>query len=166
MIKFLAIFLFTFLIHPVHVSMSSMEYNPQDIGYRITVRMYSDDLLLDLLTLYELQEEYFADHVYTGPDDIYEDYINEKIKIRINGKQINAELLETEILEIETIIRLFVEFKSEIKSIDISNTILTTIYPDQVNLFIYKDDKNELAFRFTGDYSEEKLNLVKAESIP
>ena len=62
--------------------------------------------------------------------------------------------------------RLFVEYEGEINSIDISNIILTAIYLDQVNLFIYKDEKNELAFRFTGNYSEEKLNLVKAEVIP
>ncbi len=166
MIKYLTISLFSLLLHPVHVSMSSMEYITQDKGFRITVRMYSDDLLLDLLNLYELPEQNIADHVYTGPDDIYEDYINEKLKIKINDKQHTARLLETEKLEIETIMRLFVEYEGEIKSIDISNTILTAIYLDQVNLFIYKDEKNELAFRFSGTYLKEKLNLVKAEVIP
>ena len=107
MIKYLAIYVLMVLLHPVHVSMSSMEYIPQDKGFRITVRMYSDDLLLDLLNLYELPEENIADHVYTGPDDIYEDYINEKFKIKINGIQQSARLLETEKLEIETIKRLF-----------------------------------------------------------
>ncbi len=166
MIKYLAIYIFSVLLHPVHVSMSSMEYIPQDKGFRITVRMYSDDLLLDLLNLYELPEKYTADHVYAGPDDIYEDYINEKIEIKINGIQHSARLLETEKHEIETIMRLFVEYEGEINSIDISNTILTAIYLDQVNLFIYKDEKNELAFRFSGTYLKERLNLVKAEVIP
>ena len=166
MIKYLAIYLFTFLIHPVHVSMSSMEYMPQDNGYRITVRMYSDDLLLDLLTMRELPEEYIADHVYTGPVDIYEEYINEKVQIKINSELYSAKLLETEKLEIETIMRLFVPFNGKVNTIEITNTILTAIYLDQVNLFIYKDKDNELAFRFTPQYSEEKLNLTKAEIIP
>ncbi|MBN1387541.1 MAG: hypothetical protein JW965_03795 [Bacteroidales bacterium] len=166
MVKFLTIYLFTFLLHPVHVSMSSMEYIPQDSGYRVTVRMFSDDLLLDLLNLYQLPEEHVADHVYAGPDDIYEDYINEKVQIKINGKQYPARLLETEKLEIETIMRLFVDYDGEINTIDITNTILTTIYLDQVNLFIYKDEENELAFRFTPEYLKEKLNLVKVKEIP
>jgi len=166
MIKYLAIYLFAFLVHPVHVSMSSMEYIPQDNGYRITVRMYSDDLLLDLFTLRELPEEYIADHVYTGPDDIYEEYINEKVQIRINNKLYSATLLDTEKLEIETIMRLFVDYDGNINTIDITNTILTAIYLDQVNLFIYKDEENELAFRFTPQYSEEKLNLTKEAIIP
>lgn len=166
MIKYLTIYLFTFLMHPVHVSMSSMEYIPQDNGYRITVRMYSDDLLLDLLTLYELSEEDIADHVYTGPDDIYEDYINEKVKIKINGRQYTARLLGTERLELETIMRLFLDCDGEIHTVEVTNTILTAIYLDQVNLFIYKDEENEMPFRFTPVYSAEKLTLVKAEEVP
>ena len=166
MIKYLAIYLFTFLVHPVHVSMSSMEYIPQDNGYRITVRMYSDDLLLDLLTMRELPEEYIADHVYTGPEDIYEEYINEKVRIRINNELYSARLLETEKLEIETIMRLFVAYDGKINTVDITNTILTAVYLDQVNLFIYKDEEYELAFRFTPLYSKEKLNLTKVEKIP
>lgn len=150
----------------MHVSMSSMEYVPDDKGYKITVRVFSDDLLLDLLNLYELPGEHIADHVYTGPDDIYEDYVNEKIEIKINGKQYRAELLASEKLEIETIMRLFVSFEGRADSVEISNTILTGIYVDQVNLFIYKDDKNELAFRFTTTYSEERLNLVNPETVP
>lgn len=166
MIKYLIISIFSLLLHPVHVSMSSMEYEPLDEGYKITVRMFSDDLLLDLLSLYELPGEHIADHVYTGPDDIYEDYVNEKIGIKINGKQYRAELLESEKLEIETIMRLFVSFEGRADSVEISNTILTGIYVDQVNLFIYKDDKNELAFRFTTTYSEERLNLVNPGTVP
>ncbi|MEA1886870.1 MAG: DUF6702 family protein [Bacteroidota bacterium] len=166
MIKYLIISIFSLLLHPVHVSMSSMEYEPDDGGYKITVRMFSDDLLLDLLSLYELPGEHIADHVYTGPDDIYEDYVNEKIEIKINGKQYRAELLESEKLEIETIMRLFVSFEGRADSVEISNTILTGIYVDQVNLFIYKDDKNELVFRFTTTYSEERLKLVNPETVP
>jgi len=148
------------LLHPVHVSMSSMEYIPEEDGYKITVRMYSDDLLLDLLTLYQLPGEYMIDHVYTGPDDLYEDYINERLKIKINGNQHPAELRETEKLELETLMRLFVKHKGELNSIEISNTILTGIYLDQVNLFIYKDESNEHAFRFTATYLSEKIDMV------
>ena len=143
--------------------MSSMEYVPSDSGFNITVRMYSDDMLLDLLGLFSLPEEHMADHVYTGPDEIYQDYINEKIRIEINGNRYRAKLVETEKLEIETIMRFFIEYEGEINSINISNSILTDIYMDQVNLFIYKDERNELAFRFTADYLSESLDLDTAD---
>ncbi len=161
MIRLVVIYLFSLLLHPVHVSMSSMEYVTEDEGYKVTVRMYSDDLLLDLLSLFQLPGEYISDHIYTGPDDIYEDYINEKVKITINGNQHRAKLMETEKLELETLMRLFVKYKGELNSIEISNTILTGIYMDQVNLFIYKDESNEQAFRFTATYLNEKINLME-----
>jgi len=137
--------------------MSSMEYVQEESGYRVTVRMYSDDLLLDLKSLYELQAEHIKDHVYTGPDAIYGDYINSRLKIMINGKQQKAVLRSVEKLEIETVMRLFIEHPGNISSLDISNTILNDIYMDQVNLFIYKDKDNELAYRFAGDYVSEKI---------
>ncbi|MEE4215598.1 MAG: DUF6702 family protein [Bacteroidales bacterium] len=159
MIKYLAVYIFSLLIHPVHVSMSSMEHVPGEEGYKITVRMYSDDLLLDLLSLYQLPGEHIDDHIYTGPDDIYQDYINERLKVKINGQHHSAKLLESEKLEIETILRLFIKHGDPVNNVEISNTILTGIYMDQVNLFIYKDDNNEQAVRFTASYMNEKINL-------
>lgn len=161
MIKYLAVYIFSLLIHPVHVSMSSMEHLPGEEGYKITVRMYSDDLLLDLQSLYHLPHEYIDDHIYTGPDDIYQDYINERLKIKINGQPYSAKLLESEKLEIETIMRLFIEHDDPVNDLEISNTILTGIYMDQVNLFIYKDNNNEQAVRFTALYMNEKINLAE-----
>ncbi|MFP4489653.1 MAG: DUF6702 family protein [Bacteroidales bacterium] len=163
MFKFLLVYIFSFLFHPVHVSMSSMEYIPGEKGYKITVRMFSDDLLLDLVNMYEIQDEHIDDHVYCGPDDIYEDYINERLKFVADGQQYKARLEESKKLEIETVMRLFIECHEEINTLDIHNTILNGIYPDQVNLFIYKDDTNEMALRFTDAYSREQLELKAAD---
>ena len=161
MIKYLAVYIFSLLLHPVHVSMSSMEYVPMEKGYKITVRMFSDDLLLDLLSLYQLPGEQVEDHTYTGPGDVYEDYINERLKIKINGRHCRTTLLESEKLEIETIMRFFLEHDGPADSVEISNTILTGIYMDQVNLFIYKDDNKEQAVRFTASHMNEIINLVE-----
>ncbi|MCF8222069.1 MAG: hypothetical protein K9J25_02900 [Bacteroidales bacterium] len=157
MLKFVFVFIVSLFLHPVHVSMSGMEYIQEESGYRVTVRMYSDDLLLDLMSLYELPSVHIKDHVYTGPDEIYGDYVNSRLKIMINGKQKAAKLRSVEKLEIETVIRLFIEHTGKVSSLDISNTILNDIYMDQVNLFIYKDKNNELAYRFAGDYVSEKI---------
>lgn len=125
--------------------------------------MYSDDLLLDLVNMYEIPEEHIADHVYCGPDDVYQDYINERLKIMVKGQQYKARLEETDELEIETVMRLFIDCKDDINTLEIHNTILNGIYPDQVNLFIYKDDINEQALRFTNVYSRERLELKAAD---
>ncbi|MDZ7739470.1 MAG: DUF6702 family protein [Bacteroidales bacterium] len=163
MFKFLLIYIFSFFFHPVHVSMSSMEYIPGDRGYKITVRMYSDDLLLDLVNMYEIPEEHIDDHIYCGPDNVYQDYINDRLRFMLDSQQYKARLIDAEKLEIETVMHLFIECHDEIDTIDIHNTILKGIYPDQVNLFIYKDDINEKALRFTAVYSRETLELKAAD---
>ncbi len=81
----------------------------------------------------------------------------------IDGQQYKARLDDIEKLEIETVMRLFIECHDEINTLDIDNTILKGIYPDQVNLFIYKDNINEMALRFTAVYSRETLELKAAD---
>ena len=102
----LAILLFTgFIMHPVHVSMSSL-YLDETGEYRLTVRMYTDDLNLDLYRLYDADGEYNElDHMFyfTGHDSLYTRYMNDMLDIVNNGITASKELLGKEELMMETI---------------------------------------------------------------
>lgn len=149
--KILTILLFSLLFHPVHVTMSSLTIMEGGKGYEMVLRVYSDDLAMDIWRLYQPDESFFADHRYIGPDSYLEKYVNDNVLIKVNGKVIGAVLGDVETTELETIMRLEVPLKRNPKSLSIDNRILTDIYPDQVNLFIYKDNETEKAFRFTVD---------------
>lgn len=164
MIKPIIILFAAILIHPVHISMSSVTRMTEDDGYEVVVRLYSDDLALDLWRLYQPDENYFADHRFHGPDQWYERYVNDNFKLIINGDTVTGQLREVEILELETVIRMMVEPAAEVTSLAVENRIMTLLYPDQVNLFIFKDADNEKAFRFTPDHFSELLIDLKGES--
>lgn len=164
MIKPIIILFTAILIHPVHISMSSVTRMADDDVYEVVVRLYSDDLALDLWRLYQPDEDYFADHRFHGPDQWYERYINDNFKLIINGDTATGRLREVEILELETVIRMIVEPDEKVTSLYVDNRIMTGLYPDQVNLFIFKDAENERAFRFTPDHFSELLLDLKGES--
>lgn len=164
MIKPIIILLSALFYHPVHISMLSVTEIAGDTGYEVVVRLYSDDLALDLWRLYQPDEDYFADHRFHGPDEWYGKYINDNFKLIINGDPATGELKEVEILELETVIRMMIESPGEVTSLSVENRIMTGLYPDQVNLFIFKDSQNEKALRFTPDHYSEKLLDLKGDS--
>jgi hypothetical protein len=145
--------------------MSSITRVTESGGYDVVVRMYSDDLALDLWRLYQPDESYFADHRFHGPDHYYQRYINDNFNIIINGDTASGMLREVEKLELETIIRMVVEPPDKVYSLRVENRIMTGLYPDQVNLFIFKDSLDERAFRFTPQHFSELLFDHKGDSL-
>ena len=131
--------------------MSSLTFMDEGLGYEMVMRVYSDDLAVDIWRLYKPDESYFADHRYIGPDTYLERYVNDNIIITLNGKVRGAVIRDVETTDLETIMRLEVPVKRKPRTLEIENRILTGLYPDQVNLFIYKDNESEKAFRFTVD---------------
>jgi len=123
----------------------------------MVVRIYSDDLAIDLWRLYQPDESLFADHRFTGPDHYYEQYINDNLVVKVNGKVLKAEINNIEKLELETLVKLTVRNKKKIKSLVVENRLLTGLFSDQVNLFIYKGDVQEKAIRFTVDNTNATL---------
>jgi len=157
MTKALTFLLFTLLSHPVHVTMSSLTLLEQEERFEMVVRLYSDDLAIDLWRLYQPADSLFADHRFYGPDLYYQRYVNDNLLVEVNGRVLSAELVEVEKLEIETLIRLIVPVRKKVRSVSVENRFLTDLFSDQVNLFIYKDEVNEKSVRFTVENTNEAL---------
>ena len=164
MIKLVILLLSAYINHPVHVSMSSLYMN-EGGEYRLSVRMYTDDLNLDLYRIYDAEGTYNDnDHmfVFTGDDSYYERYINDNLVIDFGGDVLNSKLVEKEVLDLETILHFKVDISSENKEeIKINNLILTGLYPDQVNLFIIKLFNKEEGVRFTANNTEKVFGKGK-----
>jgi len=157
MLKIIVIYLITMLYHPVHVSMTGIHKQTEGEAYTMTVRMFSDDLLLDMVHRGIAEEEHITDHSFIGPDELLEAYINDRIEIIINGSRHKADIKEVEKLELETVMKLEIDFKGTTDSLTVHNRILTSVYNDQINLLIYKDMNNEIAVKFTPDHVKEEI---------
>ena len=161
MVKIFTLLAYIFLLHPVHVSMSSLSVEEDSRDWILTVRISNDDLVADLVKQYEVKEISFEDHLvkYTGPDEYLERYINDNLKISMNGKKIGSLLVSKDEGELETIFTLTVQAPKRVREVEIENTILTGLYSDQVNLFIFKTDHTERAIKFTGTKTRELIRI-------
>lgn len=159
MLKLFSILITLLPFHPVHVSMSSLYRDNETAQLILSVRMYTDDLALDLHRLYDAEGTYSEkDHLFTftGSDSYYEKYIGEHLTISSDGDDTDLKLIKKEILDLETLLYFSVDIKGkEPGRISVVNKILNGLYRDQVNLFILKLNNREVGVKFTASKTEE-----------
>ena len=89
------------LFHPVHVTITSIDYIPEADSFKVFVRMYCDDFLLDCKLIgKEIQNSDIIDNQASALD-VVEEYIGEKIIIMVNEKQLSGKLKDMYLVDDE-----------------------------------------------------------------
>jgi hypothetical protein len=137
----------------VHVTLTSVDYAPEDGCLKVFIKMYLDDFLLDT----EQDEDSFLKD--ESKREITENYINQKFVILANDKKLTGKISNLELPDDE--IKVYIEYKtSEMpKELLVKNLIMTELYNDQSNLVIIKIDKFEEGFKFTSEITEQIFKI-------
>jgi hypothetical protein len=141
--------------HPVHVSLLSIDYVPERNAFNLFLRLYFDDFLLDAGIKSEDQKNLnFAD-ADTFTKEVIGNYINNKINIHVNERQISPELEDLNLSDNE--IRMNMSFNStdRVKTITVKNLIMTSLYNDQANMTIIRMNDFEEGVKFTPEETEK-----------
>jgi hypothetical protein len=126
---------FVLLFHPIHASVTEINYSEKDKALQITSRIFIDDLELavrakrndvDLditqpkngLTTKQLVKEYLADH----------------LKIKVDGKPVKLNFLAVDSEEAAFLCYLEIENVKKIKTLEVFNDVITETHNDQSNL--------------------------------
>ena len=147
------LFLFWFIFHPVHVTLTSVDYAPEDGCLKVFIKMYLDDFLLDA----EQDEDIFLND--ENKKEITENYINQKFIILANDKKLTGKISNLELPDDE--IKVYMEYKTseKPKELLVKNLIMTELYNDQSNLVIIKIDNFEEGFKFTSEITEQIFKI-------
>jgi hypothetical protein len=153
---FLSIWL---LFHPVHVTLTSIDYMPASDMFKVFVRLYFDDFLRD----YKLIDDKFisGDFSDTSPSSvgIMEKYISERIIIKVNEKHISGRICDMKLIDNEISMNLEYKAVKKPKIITVKNLILTGLYSDQSNMIIVKIYNFEEGVRLTPELTEKTFNV-------
>jgi hypothetical protein len=141
MIKCFLLPVFVFLIwipvqgeHPIHVSITEIEYDEKDKALEIVIRVFMDDLEIALRKRYQEPDLDIMQPQKKSLDEMMGDYLKDHVSIRLDNKSQTHRYLGHE-RDGEAFV-FFVEV-SKIKkwnTISIANSILMEIYDDQSNL--------------------------------
>ena len=152
----LAVFPATFA-HPVHVSVVNLTL--KDKTMKISLNTFVDDWETAYFHYYGKKISLKEPAYLQG--DWFRDYLGASLKVH-EGKQRNEIQLTVDTIyfdELSMHIELSSKLKQNPKTLYIYNAILTDIYADQTNLFIYSSGNREKGIKFDFHRKEEVLNL-------
>ena len=148
-----------FLFHPVHVTLTSIDYIQEMDYFKVFVRMYFDDFLLDCeLNGNEIQNNDFLDN-NSETKEVLEKYLEDKIIIKVNDKLISGKLQDMEMTDNEISMNLNYKTLDKPETISVKNLIMTGLYNDQANMIIVKINDFEQGVKLTSDITEQTFNI-------
>ena len=148
------------IIHPGHVTMTSIDYVQGTDSLKVSCRMNFDDFLKDLQTIDDDRNLYRLFNKQPFPSDLINQYFNSKVFIYINNNLLIGKLLSSDISDKDINLNLIYRSDKKPKYITVRNMILTGWYSDQTNLMIIRINNLEKGIKLTPEHNDESL-IVK-----
>jgi hypothetical protein len=147
------------IFHPVHVTITSIEYIKEENSYSVFLKMYHDDFLLDMEKNNIDSGMNISAEIGTLHKDIVNTYLGKNFLIFENQKQLTGQISNMKIIDGEVMV--YLNFKSERKpdSLTVRSLIMTGLYSDQANLMIVKVNNFEEGVKLTPEKTEQTFIL-------
>ncbi len=161
--KFLIIFSIFFstnVKHPIHLTVTNLEYQPKHKVFVAKIRLFKDDFGKILYLKYHNKPDFRHKNKQTL--ELIHRYLSKKFTLYINGVQIPPEKYQIKDYQIQDItlwVTLKIPYKQPIRTIEIHNQLMTDLYPDQKNMLIFTYKSIQKAFTFNKKHYIEKLSL-------
>lgn len=157
-LTFLLVWLCPLLMHPVHVTVSSAEYNANKQELTFSVKFFYDDLETILNKKYNANLKLLPQKTVSSNEQLLiEKYINENLNFVINKKQKTAKIIKSQYNYDALWVYLQVPKVKKINTLTVKNKLMLDLFRDQTNLFIYKDNVREIGTQF--DFETQKKTL-------
>jgi len=148
-----------FLFHPVHVTMTSIDYKPELSTFKVFVRMYFDDFLRDCkLNGVDVQNNNFSSDNSTTRN-LIERYISDVVILKVNERLLSGKLNDMNLSDNEISMNFDYLAGKKPKAFSVKNLIMTGLYSDQSNMIIVKINDLEEGFKLTPEKTEQTFNL-------
>lgn len=122
-------------LHPIHVSVTEMEYSEKHKSLQITSRVFIDDLETSVRS--QLQQpslDIVEPKNGLTTDQMAERYLMEHLKIKLDGKPVKIKYLAHEVEAPAFVFYLEIEKVKRFKSIEVLNNVIQETHDDQSNL--------------------------------
>jgi len=139
-----------FFFHPVHVTLTSIDYIPGMGSFKVFVRMYFDDFLIDCkLNGCDTHTKDFESEDNISSQNVMEKYLSEKIIIKADKKILSGKLTNMKLEDNEISVNLEYFNAMNPDTITVKNLIMTDLHNDQSNMLIMRINKFEEGVKLT-----------------
>lgn len=123
-----------FLVHPLHVSVTEITFDPKEKELEIMLRIFTDDLELAIRDMKADAELNVLKPTNTTLDKLAWEYLQPKFELTADGKRQAIKYLGHEMDEDVLVFYIQVQPIKNFKTLTVKNSILTELYDDQANL--------------------------------
>jgi len=148
-----------FAFHPVHVTLTSIDYVAGNDVFKVFVRMYFDDFLLDCKRSGTAVGEKGFSGENSDSREAVENYLSENIVLKVNDKQLSPTLQDLKLADNEMSMNLFYRIDKKPKILTVKNLIMTRLYTDQSNMIIVRVNDFEEGIKLTSELTEQTFKL-------
>jgi len=136
--------------HPVHVSVSNIEYYTDSGRIDFSIKLYYDDFQSWINHKYNTLLNFAGQSRMTsGEQQAIEDYISENLHLLDHENNALSYIFKGWKVEEGSVWLLFCAYSEEkMHTITVKNTILLDLFADQVNLVILQIDNKQAGFEF------------------
>jgi len=153
------VFSIWFLLHPVHVTLTSIEYVPEADSFKVFLRFYFDDFIRDCkLSGTDIFEK---DFLTTNAKSLsqLENYLNGKVIIKVNNKQLSGKLHNMNLADNELSMNIEYGESRKPRTVTVKNLIMTGLYSDMSNMIMVKINDFEEGVKLTSDMTEQTFKI-------
>jgi hypothetical protein len=145
--------------HPIHISVSNLDYNPESKSLEITHKLFIDDFEKFLEKKHDVTLKIGTAKEHTDTDKYIQEYIQEKIIFTINNKTISPNFVGRE--QDTQSIWLYFEVTNlkKIKTFHLENYLLLDYFDDQSNIVHLKYLNKKESVRFNSKKTKKTLKF-------
>ena len=147
--------------HKFYLSVSQVDFNAGDEAVQITTRLFYDDLQKALQERYDKSIKVDDTYPKDKLDGYIKMYINKKLKVSINAKEVTLNYLGHEDENDYVVCYIEIANVKKLESISIENTLLMDMFPQQKNIVHVRVKNLEKSFMLTQDNDKAVLNISK-----
>ena len=151
------------IFHPIHLSISDIEYNSKEKSLEIIHKVFIDDFEKILELNYKQRLHLATNKEHADTDKLIEDYLNKNFVLIIDGKPQKIDFHGKFNNAKEDIFAIWilgkVENISTLKTVKVKNTILKDLYEDQDNFVHIKYLGQKKSMRFKEEEQEGEVSF-------
>ncbi|MEY3405442.1 MAG: DUF6702 family protein [Cyclobacteriaceae bacterium] len=122
-------------LHPIHLSVTEVNYSEKDKTFQITSRIFIDDLELSVRALKKENElNLLEPDKGRKTDDLVSEYLIRHLKVKIDGKPVVLNYLGSEVEDVALICYIESPVIKKFRTIEVWNDVIQETHADQSNL--------------------------------
>ncbi len=157
---YLTLILAVNFFHPVHLTVTNLEYFESQGYFEAKIRFFVDDFQKILAIKYGVKPDFSVQSKQNK--ELIHRYLSENFLLWVNGNQVPTTKYRVKSYNLQDItlwVTVRIPYHGKIKQLKIQNKLMTDLYSDQSNMLIFAMKNIQKAFTFTKKHNTESISF-------